>query len=92
MITQMESSRIYMGKGLARKWSEPIGRRDRVGAVKVCSRLWREMAYKIQTPWNYPEDNILNCSLILQKLLSALDKKMKSQDSSVGTVTRQQVG
>jgi hypothetical protein len=44
MITQMESSRIYTGKGLVRKWSEPIGRRDRVGAVKAYSRLWRETA------------------------------------------------
>jgi hypothetical protein len=33
-----------MGKGLDRKWSEPIGRRDRVGAVKVHSRLLREPA------------------------------------------------
>jgi hypothetical protein len=44
MITPMESSRIYTGKGLVRKWSEPIGRRDRVGAVKVHSRLWSETA------------------------------------------------
>jgi hypothetical protein len=44
MITRMESSRIYTGKGLVRKWSEPIRRRDRVGAVKMHSRLWREMA------------------------------------------------
>jgi hypothetical protein len=42
MITRMESSCIYVGKGL--KWSEPIGRRDRVGAVQVHSRLWRETA------------------------------------------------
>jgi hypothetical protein len=33
-----------MGKGLVGKWSEPIGRRDRVGAVRVHSRLWRETA------------------------------------------------
>jgi hypothetical protein len=44
MITQMESSCIYTGKGLARRWSEPRGRRDRVGAVKVHSRMWSEMA------------------------------------------------
>jgi hypothetical protein len=44
MITRMESSRIYTGNGLVRKWSEPIGRRDRVGAVKVHSRLWTEAA------------------------------------------------
>jgi hypothetical protein len=44
MITQMESSRIYLGKGLVRKWSETVGRRDRVGAMKVHSRLWRETA------------------------------------------------
>jgi hypothetical protein len=44
MITWMESSCIYTGKGLVRKWSEPIWRRDRFGAVKVHSRLWRETA------------------------------------------------
>jgi hypothetical protein len=44
MMTWMEISHIYMGKGLVRKWSGPIGRRDRVGAVKVHSRLWRETA------------------------------------------------
>jgi hypothetical protein len=44
MITRMESSHIYMGKGQVRKWSEPIARRDRVGAVKVHIRLWRETA------------------------------------------------
>jgi hypothetical protein len=44
MITQMESSHIYLGKVLVRKWSETVGRRDRVGAVKVHSRLWRETA------------------------------------------------
>jgi hypothetical protein len=31
-----------MWKGLVGKWSGPIGRRDRVGVVKVHSRLWRE--------------------------------------------------
>jgi hypothetical protein len=44
MITRMESSCIYTGMGLVRKLSEPIGRRDRVGAVKVHSRLRRETA------------------------------------------------
>jgi hypothetical protein len=33
-----------MGKVLVGKWSGPIGRRNRVGVVKVHSRLWREMA------------------------------------------------
>jgi hypothetical protein len=36
----MESRRIYTGKGR----SEPIEWRNRVGAVKVHSRLWRETA------------------------------------------------
>jgi hypothetical protein len=38
-----------MGKGLIRKWSEPVGRRDRLGAVKVHSRLWRETALRCAT-------------------------------------------
>jgi hypothetical protein len=38
------------GKGLARKLPEPIGRR-----VTGCSET---SAYKIQTPGNYPEENI----------------------------------
>jgi hypothetical protein len=44
MIIRKEISSIYTGKGLVRKWSEPRGRRDRVWAVKVHSRLYRETA------------------------------------------------
>jgi hypothetical protein len=33
-----------MGKGLVGKCSGPIRRRDRVGVVRVHSRLWRETA------------------------------------------------
>jgi hypothetical protein len=44
MITQMESSRTSTGKVLVSKWSEPIGRRDRLGEVKVHSRRGRETA------------------------------------------------
>jgi hypothetical protein len=74
----MESSQYLYGKGLVGKWSGPIGKRDRVGVVKVHSRLWRETALLrttgesmlegissevvgwLQTPGNYPEDNILH--------------------------------
>jgi hypothetical protein len=30
---------IYMGTGLVAKWNGPIGERDRVGVVRVHSRL-----------------------------------------------------
>jgi hypothetical protein len=44
MITRVESSHIYTGKGLVRKWSEPIGRRDRVVVMKIHSKGRRETA------------------------------------------------
>jgi hypothetical protein len=56
-MTRTESSRIYTGKGLVRKWSEPIGRRDRVGAVKVHSRPWRETALLRATGGSVSEGN-----------------------------------
>jgi len=40
----------YTGKGLARKWPEPLGRR-----VKECSET---SEYKIQTPGTYPKESI----------------------------------
>jgi hypothetical protein len=54
----MEISHIYTGKSLARKWSEPIGRRDRVGALKVHSRLWRDTAILRATGGNVLEEII----------------------------------